>query len=235
MATTKTRRAAKAPAPSDLTARLAAGERAAMALAEQLHAAANQDGVRGAGHRALETAAHNVWRAASLCWASQRYPRFDPAALQLTKPLTIALRRRDHMNKESTREVTVRAPRFGVVDYQGFSACEIVLQRLERGVKLPFGGDYHMVEVGDSPLQPGEDQSIRLSAKAPAVPETVRALVEPVRYRFQQLDVVYEAEWSVQDQAKDPLVIGTIEGHHFVVAQWDLTQMESYIAREFTG
>lgn len=63
------------------------------------------------------------------------------------------------------------------------------------------------------------------------VPETVSAKVDECRLAFDEVYVAWEAEW--QTEQKDPLVIGLRAGFYFIIAKWDLSNMESYVAAEF--
>ena len=65
------------------------------------------------------------------------------------------------------------------------------------------------------------------------VPESVSAIVDEVRDRFDEILVAWEADW--QPRKGDPIVIGRKEGYFYVVATWDLTQLESFVMGVFAG
>lgn len=177
--------------------------------------------------------------------AVQKYKRFDAQALGLTQPVLVT-----HPTTGTSQEI--RLPRFAVVQLHskkkpGYAVgsvaeahAELGLGRYTRLHGFSLGAEYVSCELTGATeafqrggAWDGQDE-IRLQAKAPAVPASIREQVAGVAEDFDSLALVYEAEWEVHQVAPDPLVIGTTAGHNFLVAQFDLTKMESYIASEFT-
>ncbi len=73
-----------------------------------------------------------------------------------------------------------------------------------------------------------------------AIPATVRETLVEARKTFQQVYLVNEPEWMVEEVAipfappVDPLVIGFRDGIYWLIASFDTTPAEEYIRREFT-
>ncbi|MBX9666765.1 MAG: hypothetical protein K2X93_04060 [Candidatus Obscuribacterales bacterium] len=73
-----------------------------------------------------------------------------------------------------------------------------------------------------------------------AIPATVRAVLVDAKKTFQQVYLVNEPEWTVDEVAipfvppVDPLVIGFRDGIFWLIASFDTTPAEEYIRREFT-
>ena len=65
------------------------------------------------------------------------------------------------------------------------------------------------------------------------VPETVDAIVQQHADKFDELLVAWEADWQPRDG--DPIVIGRRGTYYYVVATWDLTELESFVAGTFAG
>jgi hypothetical protein len=65
------------------------------------------------------------------------------------------------------------------------------------------------------------------------VPETIAAIVEGVRDRFDEVFVAWEADWQPRDG--DPLVIGRKGAYYYLIAAWDMTKLESFVAGTFAG
>lgn len=64
-----------------------------------------------------------------------------------------------------------------------------------------------------------------------AVPQTVKALVSEAKEHFDETFVAWEANWNPQQ--KDPLVLGRVADLFFIIAKWDVSNLESYVASEF--
>ena len=60
------------------------------------------------------------------------------------------------------------------------------------------------------------------------VPETVDAIVESAKEEFDEIIVAWEADW--QPRGGDPIVIGRKGALYFIVATWDMTELESFVA-----
>jgi hypothetical protein len=60
------------------------------------------------------------------------------------------------------------------------------------------------------------------------VPESVDALVQECKDQFDEILVAWEADW--QPRKGDPIVIGRIGGYYYIVATWDMTELESFVA-----
>jgi len=66
------------------------------------------------------------------------------------------------------------------------------------------------------------------SSPASEVPDEAMAIAQEVGREFDRIAVAWEADWV--DDAGDPLMIGEIDGIWFLLAKWDTTALESYIA-----
>jgi hypothetical protein len=65
------------------------------------------------------------------------------------------------------------------------------------------------------------------------VPETVDAIVESAKEDFEEIIVAWEADW--QPRKGDPIVIGRKSALYFIVATWDMTELESFVANTLAG
>lgn len=68
----------------------------------------------------------------------------------------------------------------------------------------------------------------------PSVPSSVEENVRGVRDRFDDVALVWEAEWVAAPLA-DPLIVGVLEGKAFLVDQYDVTKLERYIVGEYAA
>jgi hypothetical protein len=60
-----------------------------------------------------------------------------------------------------------------------------------------------------------------------AVPETIAASVAEVEDRFEEVFVVWEADW--QPQKGDPIIIGRLGTYYYMLAKWDMTDLETFV------
>ena len=65
------------------------------------------------------------------------------------------------------------------------------------------------------------------------VPESVAAAVDGLRDRFDEILVAWEADW--QPVKGDPIVIGRRGGYYYMIANWDLSKLESFVVAAFVG
>lgn len=62
------------------------------------------------------------------------------------------------------------------------------------------------------------------------IPDDAEAILSEVKGDFDRVLVAWEAEWQPLVDA-DPLMIGEIDGIWFLLAKWDTTKLESYVAQ----
>ncbi len=73
-----------------------------------------------------------------------------------------------------------------------------------------------------------------------AIPQPIRLLLADVTKTFEEVYVINEPEWTVEEvivpfqPPYDPLVIGFKDGISWLIASFDTTPAEEYIRREFT-
>ena len=60
--------------------------------------------------------------------------------------------------------------------------------------------------------------------------DEANAVVEEHGNKFERLMVAWHASWN--SNAGDPLLIGVIDGVWFILAKWDMTDLESFVAGE---
>lgn len=106
-----------------------------------------------------------------------------------------------------------------VLDYQGYHFLD---PKVSGGVVKRFG---ELFVRGDA-------FSNSMALPKVMVPESVDATVEAERQSFDEILVAWEADW--QPRTGDPLVIGRKGTLYFLVASWDMTQLESFVAGTLT-
>lgn len=77
------------------------------------------------------------------------------------------------------------------------------------------------------------EMGIEWRARCPNPPPSVADRVNAVKGLFDFVTIAWEAEW-VPTPVKDPLVIGTVLGKHFLIDEYDMTKRERYVRSEFT-
>ena len=75
--------------------------------------------------------------------------------------------------------------------------------------------------------------SASCSPKDP-IPEGVLAELDEIKSDLDNIYVAWEAEWVAAPDG-DPLLIGEIDGVYFLVGKWNTTDMESFIAKDFSS
>lgn len=82
----------------------------------------------------------------------------------------------------------------------------------------------------------GQANGLRLVAECPPPPAEVRATVSKVQHKFHEVFIAFEADWREDVSVPlDPLVIGVNASGSFLLAVYDPTKLEHYIASEFTS
>lgn len=160
--------------------------------------------------------------------ATRRFPMFDPACLSRMSEHTIKL--------QDGKPATLWLPLFawvGWYDAQNGGKRTIELRFRE----VAFGErsiifDPTKILFNEQGLGQRQDRWDPLTARCPKVPASVASRVDAIPPIFDSIHVVYEAEW-VPSVAKDPLVIGQVGGHCFLIDQWDMTSLERYVSNEF--
>lgn len=75
-----------------------------------------------------------------------------------------------------------------------------------------------------------------LVAECPAPPAEVKSSVAAVAGKFEEIFIAFEADWREDvSVVLDPLVIGIKAGESYLLAVYDPTKLEHYIASEFTA
>ena len=116
-------------------------------------------------------------------------------------------------------------PKFALIEYERFKAGE------------PCVLDQSGYQMQDGSLRFGElfrrgDFFSQVTATPKVnVPESVDATVTEECEKFDEVLVAWEADW--QPGAKDPIVIGRLGAYYYVVATWDMTELESFVADAF--
>ena len=118
-------------------------------------------------------------------------------------------------------------PKFALLDYTAFKAgnlCQLNQQGYlaADGVTRRFGelfirGDF----FADSQASPKV-----------VVPDSVDAVVQENREKFDEVLVAWEADW--QPRKGDPVVIGRLGTYYYIIATWDLTKLESFVTSTFS-
>lgn len=173
-------------------------------------------------------------KALSLAAALRRYPVFDPSCLSSLKKQAVRLR-------NASVDAELWLPRFAWGQISGYSAPVITI----------CAG--HLSDFGETPLRGRFDVNIvtqnraiierelrgiggfsddRLSAAPPAIPAPARSKIDEVGGIFDHLHLIWEAQWTAAPVA-DPLLVGTIDEHCFLVYEYDATKAEHYVAREY--
>jgi hypothetical protein len=119
-----------------------------------------------------------------------------------------------------------KIPKFALLDYDeyksGSRSCELGMT----GYKAKDGS----VRFGELFARGDWFNDVTASAKT-LVPETVDAIVQQHRERFDEILIAWEADW--QPRGGDPIVIGRKGTYYYVVATWDMTELESFVAGTF--
>jgi hypothetical protein len=172
-------------------------------------------------------------------WAMRTFPSFDIQCLSRLKEQEV-----EYVNRHENRIMkrTLFVPAFAWKPWQGHgsSGSDITVGDSGGG----WGGAFHFATgrniVFDLDIFIRKNEAIigigvggvRLTARPPEVPASVQRRVGAVADRFEDVNLVWEAEWQPRPLG-DPLVIGSIFGQHFLIDQYDVTKLERYIASEF--
>ena len=120
-------------------------------------------------------------------------------------------------------------PRFGIMLYDHYVAQRSCMFDCLNGWNGLF------IKQAKTFEQRMQDQGMAGSATSTtpskSIPETIDAVVEEQKSRFDNVYVAWEAEWN--NPQGDPLIIGEKSGLFFLIAQFDLTKVESYVVKEF--
>lgn len=175
-------------------------------------------------------------RAHDLSWALQVFPLFDPACLLRMVIQHFTELRPSFGGTGPAYTGGLWVPAFASVPVSGYRT-HLERDATERDARLC---EHHIGYYPEKALDQNraalrkisQAHDFRIRADAPRIPASVMERVEPVRPRFEAVDLVFEAEWA-PSPVKDPLVIGRITGVFFLIDQFDLTKMERYISSEF--
>jgi len=175
-----------------------------------------------------------VKKIASLFWAIRTFPQFDRSAINKWERRAIPIK---FNGKKSTFNLWV--PVFGSCTVGSSEASSISIRPVhgqfsQWGHLIPMISFEYLSENREE-LENlnGRAEEVELRAKCPGLPSDVsRRLTEVGADRFEHLSIVFEAQWT-GELIKDPLVIGTIFDHDFLIDQYDVTKLERYIVSEF--
>ena len=172
--------------------------------------------------------------AKNICWAMRTFPLLDISFLSRMKKERYTVENRNERNQ--SKEVEIWVPVFGVTNLQEMSAkfdpsyetsCCIGVS----AVSFPFDLTQENSRAVAYPLRLEGGDS--LNAQCPPLPLGVKRRVDAVAHRFEQVGVIFEAQWKPAP-VDDPIVFGTIGHLVFVIDKYDLTQVERYIVSEMS-
>jgi hypothetical protein len=122
---------------------------------------------------------------------------------------------------------TNNVPKFALLDYDAFKGGATACTLSTQGYVTTPGGPLRFGELFARGDFFGEVQA---NPKV-VVPESVDAIVQDCREKFDEVLVAWEADW--QPRAGDPIVIGRLGTYWFVITSWDMTKLESFVASTF--
>jgi hypothetical protein len=170
-----------------------------------------------------------VKQAENLAWAFQNFPTFDINCLSRLEKREIV---------EGKARIEIFAPAFAWSENIRYPKMEWRFLGNE-GRPQPFGTchvyfDQEIVRKNADALPKGHDRwnSDTLRAKGPTIPTVVGRRVDEVSSRFDNVLIIWEAEWQPAP-LRDPLVVGEIAKNFFLIDQFDVTKLERYILSEF--
>jgi len=172
---------------------------------------------------------HYLWRALQLSAAFRRYPVFDPSCLSAMKKITA---------RTGSAEVDVWVPTFAWMqcDSNWLRSIEIHLPRLggmgEGAMSARFSDE--MSNQNDVALRGSRNESgnLRLTATPPVIPVDVKKKIAAARQMFGEIYMVWDAEWLPRPVG-DPLIVGVIDKHCFLIEKFDATKVEHYVSSEY--
>jgi hypothetical protein len=178
----------------------------------------------------------------ALVMALRRFPRFDVACLSALKPFKFKRRITGGGPSGRDVEIDVVVPTFAVVDLNcnmGFAEFDLLNERNafylggDSNQEIRFNFDLQMQNRTKVENLRMNWQDGKLRAKVPDVPVDVRKRIDEARPIFSRMSLVWEAEWEPAP-LRDPLILGHVLGHTFLVDQYDVTKLERYISSEMT-
>ena len=120
-----------------------------------------------------------------------------------------------------------KVPKFAILEYDRFKAgTASCLLSQANGYQMADGS----TRFGELFRRGDYFSDVQATPKV-NVPESVDAVVMENADQFDELLVAWEADW--QPGAKDPIVIGRLGAYYYVVATWDMTELESFVAEAF--
>jgi hypothetical protein len=123
-------------------------------------------------------------------------------------------------------------PKFAIQFFDRFVRGEPIVLTQSGGYQLKDDGERDCQRFGEF-FRRGDYFSDQQATPKHVVPETIAAQVEDVRSRFDEVFVAWEADWQPRDG--DPLVIGRKGAYYYLIAAWDMTKLESFVAGTFAG
>lgn len=178
-----------------------------------------------------------IARIQNLCWAYRKFPVFDTSCMSRMKKQMFLNLQPEPFSKPKTKGFTgdLSVPVFAIDFYPGspMSWDFVGPYHSARNVSLPSNLVNKNQEIIQKHVGRRYNSSpFKIQTNPPEIPSNVQKNVEKIRNRFDCIALVWEAEW-VPTQVRDPLVIGRLHGHYFLLDQFDLTKMDRYIVSEF--
>jgi hypothetical protein len=165
-----------------------------------------------------------------LVMALRRYPKFDVRCL--------ARLRQEDVDINGTK-AKIHVPAFGISEYHGSSHdAEFYPAHPNLGNhSIPVILDHDLLAKDRVELErisrSQNTSGFRLRSACPAVPVDVQSRVRDAAACFSRTFVAWEASWEPAPP-KDPLIIGEVLGHYFLIDQYDASKLERYVSSEMT-
>lgn len=126
-------------------------------------------------------------------------------------------------------------PRFAISDW-GFASPRQSEWTPQYGYQVADGVNLAARNLRDERVRESSFDGWRVHALPPPVPDGAAEQVKRCGIEFDRTYLVWEADWleGPASGGKDPLVIGVVLEAPFLIAKWDQTKIEDYVAHEFT-
>ena len=113
-------------------------------------------------------------------------------------------------------------PKFAILPYRDFQAGRTCTLNSLGYMSESWGSQYRFQELVPRDLAGDYNAHPRH-----VVPETIAAIVLEAEPLFDEIMIAWEADW--QPGNGDPIVLGRLGAYYFVVATWDLTDLETFV------
>jgi len=154
-------------------------------------------------------------------------PVFKLSLLDIAKSLELAAKyKRMNMSFLQIRGEN-NVPKFALLEYDSFKSGDKSCVLSQSGYLM----DDQSRRFGEL-FARGDFFSDLTAMPKMVVPEDVDAQVTMIRDEFDEVLVAWEADW--QPRKGDPIVIGRKGALYFMIATWDMTKLESFVANTLT-